>query len=130
MSMQTGGETTGTVMEETTTGEPPATGGQESSSGGALPGLPEVECRQEGVLTSTASTTPSIVTFHNDSGEVRRLYWLDTAGDRYFLLEYAPGQVEDWNSFVTHAFLVADEQDQCITIFVLDQEGEYEVSLY
>lgn len=87
-------------------------------------GLKAVSCSEEANLKSTqgAATT---VKFQNKSDARIKLYWLDFNGKR---VEYAKpginaGASHSQGTFVTHPWLIANEQDQCMGIYVPTDTG-------
>lgn len=101
----------------------------ESSSGGPPPqSLPEHDCAEEGTLMSMGGD-PAEITWHNESGEVRRIYWLNFMGDRAPYGQLDPGQVTVQGTFATHPWLIANDMDECITIF-MTEPGNHDIFLY
>ena len=101
----------------------------ESSSGGPPPqSLPELDCMDEGLLSSMGGD-PAEITWHNESGELRRIFWLSFMGDRVSYGQLDPGGTAVQGTFATHPWLIANDMDECITIFMAEP-GNHDVYLY
>ena len=80
------------------------------------------DCSNEKSLKSTASPTPSEISFQNKSGEKRRIYWIDQEGDRKFYGIVEPGNVFKQQTRENHAWLVTDDAEKCLYTFVASAE--------
>lgn len=112
-----------------TSGEPG--GSSEGGSSGDVPtsDLPELECADEGLLFSIADIVPAQITFHNESGAVRRIYWLDYMGDRVDYGVIVDGDAHVQGTYATHPWVVTDASEVCVGIYVADV-GDHDVWLY
>jgi hypothetical protein len=60
------------------------------------------------------------ITFHNGSLAVRRIYWLDYQGQRKLYTELLAGQKQRLDTYLTHPWLVTDENDRALDIYYPD----------
>lgn len=121
--------TSSTSSTSSTSGEPG--GSSEGGSSGDVPtsDLPELECADEGLLFSIADIVPAQITFHNESGAVRRIYWLDYMGDRVDYGVIVDGDAHVQGTYATHPWVVTDASEVCVGIYVADV-GDHDVWLY
>ena len=98
----------------------PAPLGTASISGPANIGarLQPVSCTQERSLRSTFPTPETRIEFVNFSSSPRRIYWLSYTGERVRQTTIASGNVWFQRAFLTHPFVVTDEADTCIGIYM------------
>jgi VHL beta domain len=80
--------------------------------------LAPVSCDEEKNLRASATRSPTKIGFLNSRSTPVRTYWLNDMGVRVRYSELAPGQSVEQSTFVTHPWLVADEQDHCIAIYL------------
>ncbi|MCB9714349.1 MAG: hypothetical protein H6712_10855 [Myxococcales bacterium] len=122
---------TSSAAADTSTGEGTTGDAEESSSGGPpAQSLPEHPCAEEGTLASIAADAAAQIVWHNESGAVRRLYWLDYTGTRNPFGQLEPGQTSGvYYTYATHPWLVTDAAEQCVTIFVT-VPGNHDIVLY
>ncbi|MBE9099702.1 VHL beta domain-containing protein [Vacuolonema iberomarrocanum] len=60
------------------------------------------------------------ITFVNRANDVRKIYWLDYSGQRQLYKQLAPRQRYQLQTFLTHPWLITDEQDQGLDIYYPD----------
>jgi len=76
-------------------------------------------CEAEPKLRAYETRSATTIWFSNAGKTTVRRYWLDQDGKRVrYYPDLAPGQAVEQPTFVTHAWLIADEQDRCIAIYV------------
>ncbi|MER8822625.1 hypothetical protein NKH70_22880 [Mesorhizobium sp. M0991] len=81
-----------------------------------------VSCSEEGSRHSVSYKRKVVIEFRNNSSMTTSLYWLDYYGARKSYGTVGPGQSLEINTFVTHPWLVADENGNCLEI-VLPEKG-------
>ena len=104
------------------TAQPPGAPGQ---SPGASAGLAWQPCG--GDLRSGASQTAVPVEFVNTSKQPRKLYWFDFAGAKIVAGVLQPGQRAPMQTYMTHAWMIADGSDQCMGTLVISKAGSIEI---
>ncbi len=80
-----------------------------------------VSCDQEGTLKS-GTAAASKITVNNKTDATIKLYWLDFTGKR---VEYSKGGIKAGGShnqatYVTHPWLIANQNEECLGIYVPD----------
>jgi TonB family protein len=75
-------------------------------------------CAAEASLKSAGGGAAASLEFVNESGALRKLYWLDSAGARRLFQTIAPGATYAQRSYVGHPWVVTDIQDTCVAIYV------------
>jgi hypothetical protein len=80
--------------------------------------LAPVSCDEEKNLRASAARYSTKIGFLNNRSTRVQTYWLNDSGARVRYSELAPGQSVEQSTFVTHPWLVADEQDRCIAIYL------------
>ncbi len=73
---------------------------------------------RESALRSTSADKPTLVTFVNRTARDVRLYWLDYDGHRKPYGTIAAGARQDQQTYQGHPWVVTDDQDQALEIFV------------
>ncbi|CCV11265.1 exported hypothetical protein [Mesorhizobium sp. STM 4661] len=81
-----------------------------------------VSCSEEGSLRSTSYKRKVVVEFRNRSSMSISLYWLDYSGARKSYGTVGPSQSFEVDTFVTHPWLITDENGNCLEI-VLPEKG-------
>jgi VHL beta domain len=74
-------------------------------------------CSEAGALKSTADDTKSVIQFVNRRSEAVRLYWINYDGVREGYGNLPPGETLEFDTYETHAWLIADASDRCIAVF-------------
>lgn len=62
-------------------------------------------------VRSLNSDVPAIITFHNTSAQVVKLYWLNFKGERVFYQNLQVGKLYQQETFLTHPWVVTDDKD-------------------
>jgi hypothetical protein len=83
-------------------------------------------CADESRLKSINSKVSTFVTFKNQSSQVIKTYWLDYHGKRKHYKTLSPSQQHRQQTYVTHPWVITDENDQCLGI-VMPKATESEV---
>ncbi|PTU75318.1 VHL beta domain-containing protein [Pseudomonas mangrovi] len=83
--------------------------------------LHEAEERQ--VAYSVSGEYQTGITFQNRSEDVRRIYWLDYEGKRKLYSELLAGQEQRLDTYLTHPWLVTDEQDRALDVYYPDSRA-------
>ena len=96
--------------------QPPGVQGQ---SPGASAGPGWQPCG--GDLPSSASQTAVPVEFVNTSKQPRKLIWFDFAGAKIVAGVLQPGQRAPMQTYMTHAWMIADGSDQCMGTLVISR---------
>ena len=102
--------------------QPPGATGQ---SAGASAGPAWQPCG--GDLRSGASQSAVPVEFVNTSKQPRKLYWFDFAGAKIVAGVLKPGQRAPMQTYMTHAWMIADGSDQCMGTLVISKAGSIEI---
>jgi hypothetical protein len=76
-------------------------------------------CSEESSLKSATSTQSTNITFKNSSSGRIKLYWLDFSGKRveYHQGGLATGASHTQQTFVTHPWVITNEQGDCMGIY-------------
>lgn len=88
----------------------------EGGSGAATALFESAACGSSSIQSGN-SDTPTVVTFINDSTEVRDVFWIDYSGVEIYYATLFPGDAYDQGTFVTHAWMVADDFGTCLGIY-------------
>jgi hypothetical protein len=78
-------------------------------------------CRDERNLRSTQGNVHTSMKFVNNTNQEVRTYWLDYSGRRVFYKAIPPHGNYTQPTFQTHPWVVTDQRDNCIDIFVSNQ---------
>jgi hypothetical protein len=87
----------------------------ETPAGAALAALPAA---REAFLRSHDSDTPSTIIFHNNTGQMLQLYWIDYQGRRKPYGWVPPHAVDERSTFATHPWLCVDKSGHVVALFV------------
>ena len=82
-------------------------------------------CKSE--LRSGASQTAVPVEFVNSSQQPRKLIWFDFAGAKIVAGTLQPGQRAPMQTYMTHAWMIADGSDRCMGTLVISKAGSIEI---
>jgi uncharacterized caspase-like protein len=75
-------------------------------------------CSQEHSLRSLEGTTSTAITFVNSSANTIRTYWIDYQGKRKFYASVAPGSSYVQQTYVTHPWVVTNNQEVCLGVYM------------
>ena len=75
-------------------------------------------CADEPSMRSPDGAAPTTIQFVNQTGALRKVYWLDGTGVRHWFLTVEPGEAAMQTTSVGHTWVVTDAQDACNMIFV------------
>jgi hypothetical protein len=78
-------------------------------------------CSEAGALKSSSSDHKTVIQFVDDSSEAIRLYWIDYDGARENYGTLSPGETAEFDTYLTHPWLVADASG-CIAVFLPARE--------
>jgi von Hippel-Lindau disease tumor suppressor protein len=73
-----------------------------------------------GISSVSPTRVTALIVFLNESKELRRIYWLDFKGGRQRYGELKPGQRDEQQTFLGHAWLVTDSQDNALGLYYPD----------
>jgi hypothetical protein len=76
----------------------------------------DASCKLESKVRSLHSSVPSKITFINNSGMYRALLWIDFKGQAQSYGGLNPGESKNFNTFLTHPWMVATGPGDCIQI--------------
>jgi von Hippel-Lindau disease tumor suppressor protein len=79
-------------------------------------------CIEAGALRSSSYGHKTVVQFINREPAAIRLYWIDYQGTRELYGNLSPGESVEFDTYVTHPWLVANALGQCIAIFLPAKE--------
>jgi alpha-glucosidase len=77
---------------------------------------------EEGTTKSTRGLPETMVRFDNDTSEPLSLYWLDFSGQRKSYGKVGPKSKRAMETYVTHAWLVVDDQGRAVALVVAQPE--------
>jgi hypothetical protein len=77
-----------------------------------------LRCDQESQLRSLIGPNPVTLDFRNATNNLRKVYWLDYNGKRNLYQELAPGTSYQVETYPTHPWVITDENDRCIAVFL------------
>jgi hypothetical protein len=77
-----------------------------------------VPCEEEKNVRSRSGTTSTSIVFSNGSSHGVRIYWIDYGGARKFYGKLENGQSLNFQTYITHPWLVADLEDKCLGIYM------------
>lgn len=86
-------------------------------SAGLTP-LTEQACSQEPTLRSIDGSVPTSVQFVDVSSQPVRVYWLNYKGQRVLYHELAAGAQYVQQTYVTHPWVVTDQNGLCLVIYL------------
>jgi hypothetical protein len=75
-------------------------------------------CGKEGEVQSGQGRDRTAITFKNNRGSPVRLYWIDETGHRKLYATIDDGQSHRQPTFLTHPWLLADQADTCIGLYL------------
>jgi hypothetical protein len=78
-------------------------------------------CRDERSLRSVQGNVHTSMKFVNRTNQEVRSYWLDYSGRRVFYKAIPPNGHYTQPTFQTHPWVITDQRDNCINIFVSNQ---------
>lgn len=85
---------------------------------GSLPALgADVTCPGEGQIKSASTDINSEITFTNNSGKTRQIFWIDFEGVRVQYGNIAPGATHVQPTFLGHAWLIANQDADCLGLY-------------
>ncbi len=73
-----------------------------------------------GICSSSPTPVAARIVFLNESKELRKIYWLDFKGGRERYGELKPGERDEQETFLGHAWLVTDSQDNALGLYYPD----------
>lgn len=81
-------------------------------------------CSSERNLRSLQGSEHTSVRFVNDKPFAVRTYWLDYNGRRVFYKQIPAGGSHVQPTYRTHPWVITDERDQCLQIFVSERSKD------
>lgn len=81
------------------------------------------QCAAESLPGSLPSTISVNLTFRNRSAQTVKLYWRNLSGQRVLYTTIAPNTSYTQATFVTHPWVITDEQDNCYSVFYPDGQS-------
>ena len=60
------------------------------------------------------------IAFQNNSAGIRKVYWLDTNGERQFFRELKPGESYELGTYLSHPWVVTDAQGKALGLYYPD----------
>jgi hypothetical protein len=82
------------------------------------PTLTQVDCDQERSLRSPGDEATASIEFVNQRSKSTRIYRLDPTGNREHIDVLPPYRSSEYLGYVNDAWLVATEEDYCLSIFI------------
>lgn len=77
-----------------------------------------IGCEEEYNLRSLPTAQATAITFWNGGREIRKVYWLNHTGRRVLYGVLASSQNLRLTTYVTHPWVIADEDDTCLDIYL------------
>lgn len=93
-----------------------------ATADGEVTELQPLDCSQEAALKSIDSRNLTAIRFVNETAGTVRIYWLDYESQRVPYAVLPAGQSYRQPTYVTHPWVVTDENDQCLAIFLPDRK--------
>ena len=90
--------------------------------GGGGSSEPEA-CHNENGLRSAQGNEHTSIRFVNDSNHEIRTYWLDYNGHRVFYKSIPPRGNYTQPTFKTHPWVITDEHDKCLQVFISEEKS-------
>ena len=81
-----------------------------------------LNAEKQKVAFSLSGKIKTEITFANDSGKVRKLYWLNYKGQREKWKVLKTGESTNVSTYLTHPWLVTDNDDNGLAIYYPDSE--------
>ncbi len=78
-------------------------------------------CNDEKKLISLSGERPAKITFTNDTAAVRNIFWISYSGQRLLYQTLQPGQHYTQPTFITHTWVVTDNEGVCKAVIVAQQ---------
>lgn len=72
------------------------------------------------VAYSVSGKFKTAIQFANQSGDVRKIYWLDYEGKRSLYQTLSAGQTYEVDTFLTHPWLITNNNDDALEIYYPD----------
>lgn len=101
----------------------------EAADVATLDGVKATSCADEGTLRSATSRTPTQMQFTNNAEGSVTIYWLNQQGTRVRYKTLATGESHTQDTYVTHPWLIANAQDQCLAIYLPEEDGTVSVDI-
>lgn len=87
-------------------------------------GLKGSSCSEEGTIKSSNGAATKVAFKNNSQGKIN-IYWLDQNGKRKeYKIGLAAGATHNQSTFVTHPWLITNDQDQCMGIWTPTEAGD------
>jgi hypothetical protein len=80
--------------------------------------LEEISCAKAHELKSIKGNVQTFIFFKNQSNSTIKIYWLDYYGKRKLYNTLFPSQQWREHTYLTHPWMITDENDQCLGIFL------------
>ena len=85
---------------------------------GGLPALgAEAACPGEKTIKSASTEINTEVTFQNNSGSVRKVFWIDFEGARVHYGDIAPGAAHVQPTYLGHAWMISNGNSDCMEFY-------------
>ena len=85
----------------------------------STPVYPDSSCKTEAQSHSLNSNTATSYTITNHLVTTVTLFWLNFEGKRVKYFDLAAGETKDQATFITHPWVVADQQGGCLLLFLV-----------
>lgn len=80
-------------------------------------------------MRSRVSDTSLELAFVNETETRVTVYWIDFKGTRVFYNSLAPGESYTQQTYVTHPWIVDDDDGRCLELLVPNAAGTYAVPI-
>ena len=78
---------------------------------------------EEKGIASQANDIETSISFHNRSQQTIKVYWLNLEGKRELRHVLKSGEQQTQKTFLTHPWLLTDEQDNALALYYPDAEA-------
>jgi len=78
---------------------------------------------EEAGIKSTNSLISTSITFINKSERTVNIFWIDYQGKRKFYLRLPSGQIHNQPTFLTHPWLITDDNDNALWLYYPDAQA-------
>jgi hypothetical protein len=95
----------------------------EDATVGPTKELKALDCSAAQSAKSTSSGSETTVEFSNKRTQPIMLYWINYDGEHESNGRVAPGQSEEFITYVSHPWLITDESGTCISVFLPTKEA-------
>ena len=90
-------------------------------------GASQYPCSYEGTIRSVPGGSEVLFSFINNTSEPLQIIWLDFSGNRHIYDTLQAGGTYSVNTYIDHAWMIADISSNCLGIFGITGIGQISV---